>query len=144
MLLFNNHHIKQTFGQFLVKSLYLRELRVAVFFLSLLVLSLSLVPCCAFGEVKLAKPGTEKKMDDCCKSCHEEPASQDPCEDNENACDLCSPFFTCGSCIGFTSMSQNLLIKHSYHGNSKNFAFIFDEDISSQYFNKQWQPPKIG
>ena len=65
--------------------------------LSVIVLTLTAVPCCAFeggeGHVHKAeqaeKHACSEQDDDCCKDC--------------------SPFYVCGTCIGFTITAQQVI-----------------------------------
>lgn len=106
-----------------------------------IVLSLSLVPCCT--PVAAIAENTEKITSDACCSHESENSNEDATEGNENSCTACSPFFSCGSCIGFTFSSFNYYFDIS--GPFKGSSFqLLDMQVNSEYFNKMWQPPKIG
>lgn len=97
----------------------------------------SLFPCCV---PLISKNSLSSAFaDDCCskKSCAT-PEKKDPHSDNA---DSCSPFFSCGSCVGFSAsfpcfsplkLQESLSHKNYYH-------LSLLDDVC----NKKWQPPKI-
>jgi hypothetical protein len=93
-------------------------------FMVMLVLGLSMAPCCTpvigngSDQNKQVNAGS-----DCCKSdCGKENQNADDPLPSENTCGTCSPFYTCGSCTGYT----------------------FQDIEYSEYFNLKWQPPKLS
>jgi hypothetical protein len=100
-------------------------------FLAIIVVTLTITPCCAFE-------GTESHADEIVqKEKHE-------CSERSNdCCKDCSPFYGCGICIGFTFATQqavnfNLPIKSVKH----NTAYISVE--LNQIPLTIWQPPKLS
>jgi hypothetical protein len=81
---------------------------------------LSVVPCCAFDE--------HEKQDAAASEC----------------CEGCSPFYTCGTCTGFTALSlvgfstlyQNLAPNQFNNRYLPSFAEGMNSNI--------WQPPKLS
>lgn len=100
--------------------------------LSFLVLLLSTVPCSAFESNSKGTP--EKK---CEKESHK-------C--GNDCTGKCSPFYTCGSCVGF-AMSTATVVKAqkklSINGNkTPDIAVI---TVKNSSFNGAiWQPPKFS
>jgi len=102
-----------------------------------LVLSLSLYPCCVPDISKNTL--CSSISDDCCAS--ESPSSTDsdaPHSENSN----CSPFFACGSCTGFSYITFDIVFSHldnfiSHHN-------YYQVSNALLVFNEKWQPPKIA
>lgn len=102
----------------------------------ILVIGLSLIPCCP-PETDCFQTSSNDTENHC--------DSDDHCTetDNENGhCDVCSPFFTCGSCAGVTipNYTNNESLETI---SSPRFKFPFSESFLSFYVSKMWQPPKI-
>ena len=100
--------------------------KLICFILSLSVLVLSAVPCCA---------------DDYCNN---ELKTEHSCTEHQdrNDCNNCSPFITCGTCIGFTFSKTDYNFHPITRVQSKFIPYqqVFDEN----YFIEIWQPPKIS
>jgi hypothetical protein len=98
--------------------------------LSMYVMLLSANPCCADNDCQ-AKPATKK-----------EAAGKSPIKEKE--CPSCSPFFTCGSCVGFTVagiVTFNLAPQTAtpvikYYG--------YQQPALEEITLAIWQPPKIS
>jgi len=89
------------------------------------------MPCCALEEREVHIQKNDQKEN------HECPESEDNC------CKECSPFYVCGTCIGFTFTNQPILaftiqVKPVQH----NTAYIPVELPTIPAVI--WQPPKIG
>lgn len=118
-------------------------MRILSCLLLLIVVGLSMIPCCApiakSNLSQIAKLATQ-----CCedKKCHN---TEVPSESNENEsnCTTCSPFFSCGSCSGFTSPTEILTLTH-LKIEMNNVYTIFKLEIDSDFFEIKWQPPKIS
>ncbi|PTS99436.1 hypothetical protein DBR27_13575, partial [Flavobacterium sp. HMWF030] len=105
-------------------------MKALVTILSFIVLFLSTIPCAAYP--KHSECGLEKN---CTEDSH----------DCGNDCSgKCSPFYSCGTCIGFALNLISVTI-------SKNSDFTKDETkqtasyakfINSSFICKIWQPPK--
>jgi hypothetical protein len=105
-----------------------------IFFLSIMVLALSTVPCCVIEKnpVAVIKTGTKNTQGK-------------PQQGSDGCCDNCSPFVTCGSCAGFfvpkhimvafptTAIETRIKAPLSYQQ-----PFLKDVVLSI------WLPPKIG
>lgn len=107
-------------------------MKICVTIISFIVLFLSTVPCSAYA--KHSECGVEKS---CNNDSHE-------CGGDCNG--KCSPFYSCGTCVGFTIN----LISPPF---SKSLDFItdeivqpasYDKFINSSFICKIWQPPKIS
>jgi len=86
----------------------------------------------------------------CCadRDCDREPAVEKSQAKNntpkENDCQGCSPFFTCGSCVGFVAVEQvnvniDFLVESELAGNTSYHRPDFEEIIFAV-----WQPPRLG
>ncbi|MGA9639607.1 hypothetical protein [Flavobacterium sp.] len=68
-------------------------------------------------------------------------------EHHKDSCNsICSPFFSCGTCVGFTFPSGNFFVVPE-----NNFTFIethlvstYTPQLQSQFNRAIWQPPKIS
>jgi hypothetical protein len=86
-------------------------------------MALSVTPCCAFDD---------------CRQDHTSATT----EQADNG--VCSPFFSCTTCPGFTSTASSPVIvagKPVY--DNKPFSRYFNR-FTACYFGKFWQPPKIA
>ena len=99
---------------------------------SFIVLFLSTVPCSAYANHSECgiKKNCEKDSNDCGNDCNGK----------------CSPFYSCGTCVGFT-----INLTSAYF--SKNLDFTtdeivqptaYDKFINSSFICKIWEPPKIS
>jgi len=99
--------------------------------LSLIIFTLTAVPCCALAREDSHALKTDKAEKHACS------------EHNDNCCKGCSPFYVCGNCIGFTITTrttivfavQLLPVQH-------NTAYI---PLELQAISISiWQPPKLS
>ncbi len=113
---------------------------LAIFMMSL-VFTLSMVPCCAPAAGAIETVSSENSTD-CCEneSCSSE---EDNTGKEDKNCDTCSPFFTCGSCSGFTFMPALSPLSHLVPPTKTTYS-SFELQIHSEYFETKWQPPKIS
>jgi len=92
--------------------------------LALVVMVSSALPCCT--------------IDDCCKEVFTESSKQHPFEEKGP----CSPFFACGSCSGFTTLTRSIQVaapvitKTTHHQQAID---LFPSAYSSGFF----QPPRV-
>jgi hypothetical protein len=100
--------------------------KATIFILAVMVAALSVIPCCAFD-------GTEEQ-----KACVEAEHAQ-----HEHECSVCSPFFSCSTCPGFTFATLKVALAVAVKMPSKVFN-LYSEKFTSSYFNSFWQPPKIS
>lgn len=98
----------------------------------------SLFPCCVPSISK--NTVSSSFQDDCCK--HLPTDKSEDKEDKQEQKESCSPFFTCGSCAGFSFMSLNFnffqqdnFVSHQNYYQVSNTPFVF---------NEKWQPPKLA
>ncbi len=105
---------------------YICTVKMICFILSLFVFVLSAVPCCADDYCN-----DESKME---QSCTE--------HQDRNDCNGCSPFITCGTCIGFIFSKTDYNFQPITRLQSKFIPCqqVFEEN----YFIEIWQPPKIS
>ncbi|MES2618216.1 MAG: hypothetical protein V4613_10065 [Bacteroidota bacterium] len=106
-----------------------------------IVLSLSLVPCCT-NVPAIAESSGQITSGSCCSE-EKDNCEDSPTENEGKGCTVCSPFFSCGSCIGFTFYSFNYHFTITEPFTKSSFQ-LHDTQVNSEYFNKMWQPPKLG
>ncbi|MFD2068901.1 DUF6660 family protein [Pontibacter silvestris] len=101
-------------------------MKVLTIILIILVVALSVLPCCMAG------------------SCSDNEVKTEQTDNHDNGVDTCSPFYSCATCVGFTVSSSSLesvqpfrLFKSSYFAHYKQRTF-------TQYYHPIWQPPKIS
>ncbi|PKD20354.1 hypothetical protein APR41_13830 [Salegentibacter salinarum] len=97
-------------------------------FLGIFCLLVSAYPCC---------------MVDDCDSDSEVKIAENEDEQQDDDCGLCSPFISCGSCIGFIPHTNEVatipdlpLIPFS------NLFGITFKSVEAEYADRVWQPPK--
>ena len=104
------------------------NLKVLSFIFAFYLLACSTIPCCALGycgnDVKKGKSLTSGKTDDDCKG-------------------NCSPFFSCGSCSGFTVNPQEFTIAPVVICEQITYSEFYITPYSD-YFPSFWQPPKLS
>ncbi len=104
-------------------------MKVFCFVLSLYILSLTAVPCCADDD------------------CNEAVTTEQSAHDNEkHECSNCSPFMNCGSCVGFTFNAFEPPLFKSIISVLRESTFIFSTDPNafSDFSSKIWQPPRLA
>lgn len=104
-------------------------MKILCFILSLYVFFLSTVPCC-----------WDDNCNDEIKTEQTENHSKDHQEDN---CNACSPFLTCGTCSGFVFSKLEFYFKKIHFTKSKLIA-VYDLLFEDDFIAKFWQPPKIS
>lgn len=114
-------------------------MKILAFISIVLVLSTSLVPCC--GPELKRDVMTAVSEGSCC--------SDDGCGDSKDhdesdaGCDACSPFFTCGSCSGFSFIP--VLDWSPYESNLKiEFSSAYLLKLPDALSIDKWQPPKLS
>jgi hypothetical protein len=107
-------------------------MKILVSILSFIVLTLSTLPCYKYHSEDNCK--VEKQCDNHTKKCN------DDCKDN------CSPFYSCGNCIGFISIFSTPLpfSKTIVNYTTSVEPITYNNPIHSTFFCKIWQPPKIA
>lgn len=98
--------------------------------LSFIILFLSTVPCSAYAkhsECSLEK-NCEKNSHDCGNDCNGK----------------CSPFYSCGSCTGFTINFNYIIVNEKLEFTSDQIVQVlsYDKFVDSSFTCKIWQPPK--
>ena len=106
-------------------------MKIFCFILSVYVLVLSTVPCCA--------------DDNCIDETKTEQSNQHSHEDHQDGCGTCSPFLTCGTCVGFTLTKFTLTFEPSKVYLKTALLVPFHKNhFTSNFLSKIWQPPKIS
>lgn len=82
-------------------------------------------------------------MDDDCDSSLVEQKLENENDKENDECGLCSPFISCGSCIGFISISEKSLVPFNFQplALSNLFGLSF-KGLETEYSERVWQPPK--
>ncbi|NQW42281.1 MAG: hypothetical protein HQ463_02465 [Bacteroidetes bacterium] len=114
-------------------------------FLTFIVLGLSIKPCCSSISINELKNATSSSVS-CCedKTCSDDSNNKnDKSENKSNGCDFCSPFFTCGSCCGFT-FHDNIIKFNNLILKQKRTYSYYNVQFNSEYIGKMWQPPKLS
>jgi hypothetical protein len=99
--------------------------KIAIAILALLVTALSVIPCCAFD-------GAEERA--CLNDQHSE---------HQHECSVCSPFFSCATCPGFTISTPKYVLPDKPALPVKVLS-LYSNYFASSYFSKFWQPPKLA
>ncbi len=103
-------------------------MKLFCYLLALLIVLLSLTPCCA--------------EDDCCnedRGCTQIPADHH----EEESANSCSPFMVCGSCTGCVIIADNAELNSDPEiTNNQNTPYI--QFYLGNYNLKFWQPPKLS
>lgn len=106
-------------------------MKIFCFILSIYVLVLSTVPCCS--------------DDNCIDETKTEQSDKHSQDEHQGCNGSCSPFFTCGTCVGFTFSNTTLTFELSkvFFENTllvPSYKNLFVDD----FISKIWQPPKIS
>lgn len=106
-------------------------------FLSILVLTMSITPCC-YTDINIKENSTCICYTKCC---NESDINFPISKTEKNESDFCSPFFTCGNCVGFEfhELIHKIFVPNSILNNI--FSF-YNLKLYSEYYNKLWHPPK--
>lgn len=106
-------------------------MKIWVTLLSIVVLFLSTVPCSAYS--KHSKCNAEKNCENDSHDC------------GEDCNGKCSPFYSCGNCIGFTITQTSKIVseKLDITANEILQPIFYNRLVDSSFFCKIWQPPKI-
>ncbi|WP_343698002.1 DUF6660 family protein [Flavobacterium sp.] len=107
-------------------------MKIWVTILSFIVLFLSTVPCSAFAK------HSECRVEKNCKGEYHD------CGDECNG--KCSPFYSCGTCIGFTINFNSSIIteKLEFTIEEASQTLSYYKFVDSSFICKIWQPPKIS
>ncbi len=117
--------------------------KILTIFVMFVVLGLSLIPCCSPGSQTIEKKYVENTSDCCHKKGCDKDNSKSENSGEKEECGSCSPFFACGSCIGFAFQSLAYRLT-DLDFPSKITYCSYRVQFDSEYFNKMWQPPKIS
>jgi hypothetical protein len=104
-------------------------MRICCFILSIYVLVLSAIPCCS---------------EDNCVDETKTAQSNEHAQEEDRGCDgSCSPFLTCGNCVGFTVSNVTLTFK-AYKGFIQPIRLLpfYKNKLENTFISKIWQPPK--
>ncbi|WP_394333085.1 DUF6660 family protein [Pontibacter chinhatensis] len=98
-------------------------MKVLTIILALLVVMLSVSPCCI--------------TDNCATEVKTEQA-----DSHEDEADVCSPFYSCSSCLGFTL--TDFTAKPASPSTPSHSLFAeFRQGFFPQYYHSIWQPPRL-
>ena len=82
---------------------------------------------------------------------HSECSMEKSCENDSHECGndcngKCSPFYTCGTCVGFTINCSTFYFvqKPDFNSDIAIAIISYDKFVNSSYICKIWQPPKIS
>ena len=104
-------------------------MKTICFILSFYVSVLLAAPCCVDDycndEIKTEQSSTE----------HQD-------QNDDNSCNNCSPFITCGTCAGFTFTIADYNFQPINCVQSK--SILYHQGFDKNYFAEIWQPPKIS
>jgi hypothetical protein len=99
--------------------------------LSFIVLLLSTVPCNAFAKDSecVVEKDCENDSLDCGMDCNGK----------------CSPFYSCGSCVGFTINFNSIFFteKLEFIPDEVSKTLSYNQFVDSSFLCKIWQPPKV-
>jgi len=98
--------------------------------LSVYVILLSTKPCCADNDCQ-RKIATKKEQ-----------ADKSPTKEKE--CPGCSPFFTCGSCVGFIVCKLLTINFPIVAKNHKTYHLAYQQPYIEKISLSIWLPPKIS
>lgn len=105
-------------------------MKIFCFILSIYVLVLSTVPCCS---------------DDNCIDETKTEQTDKHSKDEHQGCGTCSPFLTCGTCVGFTFTNASLTFEPSkIFFKSALLIPSYENHFANDFISKIWQPPKIS
>ncbi|WP_317168203.1 DUF6660 family protein [Pontibacter pamirensis] len=101
-------------------------MKILTIICALLVVTLSVMPCCLTDN------------------CASEEMMTEQADSHEKDTDACSPFYSCSTCIGFTVSDFSVapvtpLLSHSGH----HFA-TYRQSFFTQFHHAIWQPPKLS
>lgn len=105
-------------------------MKLVCLILSFYVLLLSAKPCCADNDCQVKIP--KKK----------ELASKVPVKEKE--CPGCSPFFTCGSCVGFIVAKVFKINSPIVPENQIQYHTVYQQPYIEKVALSIWLPPKIS
>ncbi|WP_367868348.1 DUF6660 family protein [Pedobacter sp. WC2423] len=108
---------------------YFYKVKFLTLLLSLIVLTLTIVPCCAVEK------------EDCTEQISVKTAQQT--EKNEDCCKDCSPFYVCGTCVGFT-ISNSLAPTFVIYLRAVKHDSIYLTVELPQIHAVIWQPPQLS
>jgi hypothetical protein len=112
--------------------LYFCQVKFIAIIFSVIVLALTIVPCCAVGEnVSHIPPSLQYEQ-------HQEAEHQ-----GDDQCKGCSPFYVCGSCAGFTVTNLFALQFTPHTGYIRHESLYLSAD-PGENFASIWQPPKLS
>jgi hypothetical protein len=115
-------------GTLVISSIIFAELKIFAFILSLYILLLTGIPCCAFEckqeKIKMEHPNSSKQ------------------DQEKNCCNCCSPFFGCQNCGGFIVQQKFNIEVVIIQYTAIRFA-IYKHPYYPEYSSPIWQPPQL-
>jgi hypothetical protein len=110
--------------------LYFSIVRISCLILSIYVLVLSAKPCCSDNDCQ-SEVGSKKEQ-----------ADKSPAKEKE--CPGCSPFFTCGSCVGFIVSKPITINSPLIPDNRTEYYAVYQQPNIEKVALAIWLPPKIS
>ncbi|MEO9894317.1 DUF6660 family protein [Aurantibacter sp.] len=105
------------------------------FLLAIYILALAIRPCCEDSNCTEDDSYQTTQVTD-------NHFNQDNDENKEHK-GICSPFYACGNCVGFTFTTVNFSLTPD-EVLSTNLVSIYNPSFFSEFHIAIWQPPKIG
>ncbi|PRX48832.1 DUF6660 family protein [Salegentibacter salegens] len=82
-------------------------------------------------------------IEDNCESASELKISENEENQKENDCGLCSPFISCGSCIGFIPNTDEVVtVLDPQPVPFTNLFGLTFKSVEAEYSDRVWQPPQ--
>ena len=100
-------------------------MKILCFILSIFIISVSTIPCCTNDD------------------CIEDGNTITQTKSHEDSCSTCSPFLTCGTCLGFIFQCNEIVFQTPIVSIDKN-AISRTKFFVANGIAKIWQPPKIS
>ncbi|WP_367615749.1 DUF6660 family protein [Pontibacter vulgaris] len=100
-------------------------MKVLTIILALLVVTLSVSPCCITD------------------GCASDDAKTEQSENHKEDSDICSPFYSCSTCIGFTFSDYSVEPATFFQHKTIHFA-DYRQSMFPPFYNSFWQPPRLS
>ena len=110
---------------------YFCAVKLLCLLLSFYVMLLSLKPCCSDNDCRDNKDVSKKELSRNASS-------------KEKECQGCSPFFTCGSCVGFILAKPFTSSLKPIAETPAKIYGAYQQPYVQQVSLSIWQPPKLG
>jgi len=105
--------------------------KIPALLLAIVIATLTITPCCALeGSESHAHETMQKETHECS-------------EQNDDCCKDCSPFYVCGTCVGFTFTTQRAITFTIHVRSVKHNTVHIPIELPLIAF-PIWQPPKLS